>query len=256
MPSLRSTHSCWFGCRVLGDGEANGDSIARTRAAQEGFANKVIFESTLEPGGAGEGYCCWPGWQRRSWQTLSGTQLRLAGWVSLRSPPYLPPHCPSQAGLDLIPKSFHLEQLDSVPRRVSFTNGTLTWGQGQEGRPFCQEVPAGLPQPLWGVPLGHLPGHSVTQEQGLTYLRRWHRRIALPGMGGSLPSVAALPDRPSSPLTEAHLGTQGQKPGGRYFYFFGLACVPTHSLMANSCSVEHRLCTRRWGVPQSLTPTP
>lgn len=91
-PSLRSAQSCWFGCRVSGDGEASGDSIARTRAAQEGFASKVIFESTLEPGGAGEGYCCQPGWQRRSWQTLSGTRLRLAGWVSL--PPSTQPSRP------------------------------------------------------------------------------------------------------------------------------------------------------------------
>lgn len=117
-----------------------------------------------------------------------------------------------QAALDSIPKSFHLVQLDSVPRRVSFTNGTLTWGQGQEGRPFCQEVPAGLPQPLWGFPLGHLPGDSVTQEQGLPYLRRGHHRIALPATGGSLPSCGSPPGPPQLPTYRGSPGDTGTEP--------------------------------------------
>ena len=191
----------------MGDGEASGDSIARTRAAQEGFASKVIFESTLEPGGAGEGYCCQPGCQRRSWQTLSGTRLRLAGWVSLP----LPPPQPSRPRLD--------SKVSTLRSRTQCPGGFIhkrdvDLGARSGGQAFLPRSPSWPPPTSLERPPGHLPGDSVTQEQGLPYLRRWHCRIALPGAGGSLPSRGSphrLPQLPTYRGSPGDTGTEARR---------------------------------------------
>ena len=180
MPSLRSTHSCWFGCRVSGDGEANGDSIARTRAAQEGFANKVIFESTLEPGGAGEGYCCWPGWQRRSWQTLSGTQLRLAGWVSLRSPPPPPAPLPQPSRPRLDSKEFPPRAAGLSAQAGFIHKRDADLGARSGGQAFLPRSPSWPPPTSLGGP----PGASSRAQRH-------------PGTGPAIPEKVAPQDRPA-----------------------------------------------------------
>lgn len=156
-------------------------------------------------------------------QRLSGTWLRLADWVSLPSLPTPQPSRPRLDSKEFPPPAAGLSAQAGFIHKRDADLGARSGGQA-----FLPRSPSWPPPTSLGLP----PGASSRGQRH-------------PGTGPAIPEKVAPQDHPArkerlptflwqpsrtpprSPLTEAHLGTQGQNPGGRYFYFFGPACVPT-----------------------------
>ena len=140
-------------------------------------------------------------------QRLSGTRLRLVGWVSL---PSLPTPQPSRPRLDS--KEFPPQAVGLSAQAGFIHKWDADLGARSGGQAFLPRSPSWPPPTSLGLPLGHLPGDSVTQEQGLPYLRQWHRRITLPGAGGSLPSRGSPLGPPPLPTYRGSPGDTGTEP--------------------------------------------